>query len=118
MSEEQQMVDSTTQLEAPQEIATDEVNVVNESPSEEGGSDNMSLSELTTQLLAKDEEQEEGGETESEETESEETPEETEPSRRRAPRMAATNQRKQEGGEDNRREGENARLRRSWQQRR
>ena len=89
MSEEQQMVDSTTQLEAPQEIAADEVNVVNESPSEEGGSDNMSLSELTTQLLAKDEEQEEGGESESEHTESEETPEETEPEKIEQPGLVA-----------------------------
>jgi len=61
MAEEVQVADSTAQLEFPQETAEDEANVVIEDePSEEGESDNMSLSELTAQLLAKGEEQEEG----------------------------------------------------------
>ena len=60
MAEEVQMVDSTAQLEVPQETAEVEANVVEEAPSEEGGDGNMSLSELTTQLLAKAEGQKEG----------------------------------------------------------
>ena len=63
--------------------------MVDESPSEEGGSDNMSLSELTTQLLARDEEQKEGGEADVEETASEETPEETEPEKLAHPGLVA-----------------------------
>ena len=76
--EEQQVASSTAQLEQPQETVADEVNVVEELPSNEGGSDNMSLSELTTQLLAGDEKQEEGGDTETEETVSMETPDKEE----------------------------------------
>ena len=79
MIEEQQVVSSTAQLDSPQETAAEEVNVVNESPSEEGGSDNMSLNELTTQLRVEDEKQEESGESEVEQTTTEETPQETEP---------------------------------------
>ena len=79
MIEEQQVVSSTAQLDSPQETAAEEVNVVNESPSEEGGSDNMSLNELTTQLLVEDEKQEESGESVVEQTTTEETPQETEP---------------------------------------
>ena len=60
MAEEVQMVDSTAQLEVPQETAEVEANVVEEAPSDEGGDGNMSLSELTTQLLAKAEGQKEG----------------------------------------------------------
>ena len=89
MSEETEQANSTAQLESPQEIAADEANVVDESPSEEGGSDNMSLSELTTQLLARDEEQKEGGEAGVEETASEETPEETEPEKIEQPGLVA-----------------------------
>ena len=89
MSEETEQADSTAQLESPQEIAADEANVVDESPSDEGGSDNMSLSELTTQLLARDEEQKEGGEADVEETASEETPEETEPEKIEQPGLVA-----------------------------
>ena len=77
MSEEMEGVDSTAQLEAPQEIAA-EANVVEETPSDEGGSDNMSLSELTTQLLAKGEEQEEGEADTTEEAVVEEEPDLTE----------------------------------------
>ena len=73
MIEEQQVVSSTAQLDSPQETAAEEVNVVNESPSEEGGSDNMSLNELTTQLLVENEKQEESGESEVEQTTEEET---------------------------------------------
>ena len=75
--EEQQVASSTAQLEQPQETAEPEANVVEELPSNEGGSDNMSLSELTTQLLAGDEKQE-GGDTETEETVSMETPDKEE----------------------------------------
>jgi len=71
--EEQQVAGSTAQLEQPQETAEPEANVVEESPSDEGGSDNMSLSELTTQLLAGDEEREEGGDAGAEEAASGET---------------------------------------------
>ena len=74
MSEEMEGADSTAQLEAPQEIAEAEANVVEETPSDEGGSDNMSLSELTTQLLAKGEEQEEGEADTTEEAVVEEVP--------------------------------------------
>jgi len=81
--------DSTAQLEFPQEIAADEANVVDESPSKEGESDNMSLSELTTQLLARDEEQKEGGDAEAEEAVSEETPEKTEPEKIEQPGLVA-----------------------------
>ena len=79
MTEEQQVVSSTAQLDSPQETVAEEASVVNESPSDEGGSDNMSLSELTTQLLVEDEKQEEGGESAVEQTTTEETPQETEP---------------------------------------
>ena len=89
MSEDTEQADSTAQLESPQEIAADEANVVDESPSDEGGSDNMSLSELTTQLLARDEEQKEGGEANVEETASEETSEETEPEKIEQPGLVA-----------------------------
>ena len=75
--EEQQVASSTAQLEQPQETAEPEANVVEELPSNEGGSDNMSLSELTTQLLAGDEKQE-GGDTETKETVSMETPDKEE----------------------------------------
>ena len=71
--EEQQVASSTAQLEQPQETVEPEANVVEELPSNEGGSDNMSLSELTTQLLAGDEKQE-GGDTDTKETVSMETP--------------------------------------------
>ena len=64
--------DSTAQLEFPQETAEVEENVVNETSSSEEGSDNMSLSELTNQLLAKGEEQKEGGEDGAEDTASSE----------------------------------------------
>ena len=89
MSEETEQADSTAQLESPQEIAVDEANVVDESPSDEGGGDNMSLSELTTQLLARDEEQKEGGDTDVEEAAPEETPEETEPEKIEQPGLVA-----------------------------
>ena len=88
MSEEMEGADSTAQLEAPQEIAA-EANVVEETPSDEGGSDNMSLSELTTQLLAEDEKREEGGDTEAEETVSGETPSEEEPEKVEQPGLVA-----------------------------
>ena len=87
MIEEQQVVSSTAQLDSPQETAAEEVNVVNESPSEEGGSDNMSLNELTTQLLVEDEKQEESGESEVEETTEEETPLQTEPEAEEQPNL-------------------------------
>ena len=89
MNEDTQQADSTAQLEFPQEIAADEANVVNELPSEEGGSDNMSLSELTTQLLARDEEQKEGGEADAGEAASEETSEQTEPEKIEQPGLVA-----------------------------
>ena len=89
MNEDIQQADSTAQLDSPQEIAADEANVVNESPSDEGGSDNMSLSELTTQLLARDEEQKEGGDTDVGEAASSETPEETEPEKIEQPGLVA-----------------------------
>ena len=76
--EEQQVAGSTAQLEQPQETAEPEANVVEESPSDEGGSDNMSLSELTTQLLAGDEKREEGGDAGAEEAASDETPDKEE----------------------------------------
>ena len=81
------MVSSTAQLDSPQETAAEEVNVVNESPSKEGGSDNMSLSELTTQLLVEDEKQEESGEPGVEETTAEETPLQTEPEAEEQPNL-------------------------------
>tara|TARA_R100001594_G_scaffold148017_1_gene202219 strand:+ start:715 stop:1854 length:1140 start_codon:yes stop_codon:yes gene_type:complete len=87
MIEEQQVVSSTAQLDSPQETAAEEVNVVNESPSEEGGSDNMSLNELTTQLLVEDEKQEESGESEVEQTTEEETPLQTEPEAEEQPNL-------------------------------
>ena len=79
MSEEMEGADSTAQLEQPQETVESEANVVEETPSDEGGSDNMSLSELTTQLLVEDEKQKEGGDTGAEEAVSDETPSEEEP---------------------------------------
>ena len=59
MAEETEQADSTALLEPMQEIAEDEPNVVTETlaSAEKKGSDNMSLSELTNQLLASDEEQ-------------------------------------------------------------
>ena len=87
MTEEQQVVSSTAQLDSPQETAAEEVNVVNESPSQEGGSDNMSLNELTTQLLVEDEKQEESGEPGVEETTAEETPLQTEPEAEEQPNL-------------------------------
>ena len=89
MSEDTEQANSTAQLEFPQEIAADEANVVDESPSDEGGSDNMSLSELTTQLLARDEEQKEGGEADAGEAASEETSEQTEPEKIEQPGLVA-----------------------------
>ena len=75
MADEQETVNSTAQLEAPQEIVEPEQIVVEEeAPLEEGGSNNMSLNELTTQLLAKDEEQSEGEAEATEETVVEEEP--------------------------------------------
>ena len=79
MAEEQETGDSTAQLEFPQETAETEANVVTEEePSDEGGSDNMSLSELTTQLLARGEERKEGDESGAEEAASEEEPDQQE----------------------------------------
>ena len=79
MAEEQEMGDSTALLEPSQEIAADETNVVTEEePSDEGGSTNMSLSELTTQLLAKGEERKGGDESEAEHTVSDEEPDQQE----------------------------------------
>ena len=79
MANEQEEGDSTALMEPTQEIASEESNVVTEEePSDEGGSDNMSLSELTTQLLAKGEEQEEGEADTTEEAVVEEEPDLTE----------------------------------------
>jgi len=89
MSEEMEGADSTAQLEQPQETVESEANVVEETPSDEGGSDNMSLSELTTQLLVEDEKQEEGGDTGAEEAVSDETPSEEEPEKVEQPGLVA-----------------------------
>ena len=75
MAEAQEVVNSTAQLEFPQEAAEEEQSVVSEEISpNEGGGDNMSLNELTTQLLVKDEEQGEGEAEATEETVVEEEP--------------------------------------------
>lgn len=63
------VADSTAQSETPLESVVEEENVViEEEPSKEGG-DNMSLSELTSKLLAKNEEREGGEESETDEPE-------------------------------------------------
>ena len=90
MADEAQVADSTAQLEYPQEIAETEANVVTEEePSKEGESDNMSLSELTTQLLAKTEEREEGEAGETEEAVSEGEPDQTEDPKIEQPGLVA-----------------------------
>ena len=81
MAEEQETGDSTALLEPSQENATEATNVVTEEvSSHEDTGGNMSLAELTTQLLAKGEEQKEGEEPEAEEAVSEEAPDKKEES--------------------------------------
>ena len=93
MANEEQVVNSTTQLMEPQETAEPQEHVVTEAPLDEGGSDNMSLSELTTQLLAQDEEQGKGEAEAVEQTIAEEEPtQSTEPDAQQAGLVAQTDE--------------------------
>ena len=93
MANEEQVVNSTTQLMEPQETAEPQEHVVTEAPLDEGGSDNMSLGELTTQLLAQDEEQGEGEAEAVEQTIAEKEPtQSTEPDAQQAGLVAQTDE--------------------------